>query len=272
MEQPSATNRRQPVRQTRTNNTRTSAQAVFSATSGAQPHAGTNQEAPGFYPAITHFTDAITALPKEMIRHYTMLKEVEAKICGPEERMLQLLSAGLKAPALKQTGPSGDIEPLPDPNNPESQNPRFARRNFFLEMRRELVNSLGILDEKNHVMNTATDCLDKQIKRCQSSYPHIEEEISEEARLGSMTHWAYNTEKPTEKKGMIGGERTRRAANHLAVETEAAAMRSEVRREAVAARKGKHPIVDSDFDDSRTVGRKAQNGGKGKKGGILSTA
>ena len=123
------------------------------------------------------------------------------------------------------------------------------------------------LDEKNHVMSTAVDCLDKQLKRCQSSFPHIEKEISEEARLGSMTHWAYNTEKPTEKKGMIGGERTRRAANHLAVESEAAAIRSEARREAVAARKGKHQAMDSDFDDLRNTSKKAQTSGKGKKTG-----
>ena len=122
------------------------------------------------------------------------------------------------------------------------------------------------LDEKNHVINTANDALDKQLKRCQSSYPYIEDEISEEARLGSMTHWAYTTEKPTEKKGIIAGERTRRAANQLAAaEGDAAAVRSETRREAVAARKGRHQNLDSDFDDSRASGKKVQNGAKGRK-------
>ena len=119
-------------------------------------------------------------------------------------------------------------------------------------------------DEKNHVMSTTLDCLDKQLRRVQSSYPYIADEISEEARLGSMTHWAYNTEKPTEKKSMIGSERTRRAANHL--ESDAAALRSEARREAVAARKGKMTAqVDSDFDDPRNFGRKVQSGAKGRK-------
>ena len=134
-------------------------------------------------------------------------------------------------------------------------------------MRRELAGLLMTLDEKNHVMNTAIDGLEKQLKRCQSSYPYIEGEISEEARLGSMTHWAYNSEKPTEKKGMMAGERTRRAANHLAAENDGVAIRNEARREANAARKGRNANVDSDFDDARHYGKKAQNGGKGRKGG-----
>ena len=81
-----------------------------------------------------------------------------------------------------------------------------------------------------------------------------------------MTHWAYTTEKPTEKKGIIAGERTRRAANQLAAaEGDAAAMRSEARREAVAARKGKNHNLDSDFDDGRAMGKKLQNGARGRK-------
>lgn len=133
-------------------------------------------------------------------------------------------------------------------------------------MRRELHGLLMTLDEKNHVMNCAIDGLEKQYQRCQSSLPYIEDEISEEARLGSMTHWAYNTEKPTEKKGMMAGERTRRAANNLAAaEGDAAANRSEARREAVAARKGRVQNVDSDFDDNKTYSKKVQNGAKGRK-------
>ena len=285
VESSGSSNRRQPVRQTRTNPARTSLNVTLTANFPGDAQDGANEESPGFFPAITHFTDAITALPKEMIRHYTMLKEVDAKIYGPEERLGQLLSAGLRAPVPRPADSQADtgmtsahvvclvllsdsriLEPLPEANLPESKHPRFARRNHFLEMRRELANLLMTLDEKNHVMSTAIDGLEKQLKRCQSSYPHIEGEISEEARLGSMTHWAYNTEKPTEKKGIMAGERTRRAANQLAAaEGDAAAMRSEARREAVAARKGRNQNFDSDFDDNRIYGKKAQNGGKGRK-------
>ena len=141
-----------------------------------------------------------------------------------------------------------------------TQKVEVSRQELYHHMRYAMGTTLAILDEKNHVMNTAVDALDKQLKRCQSSYPYIEEEISEEARYGSMTHWAY-TDKTSEKKGIIAGERTRRAAQ----EAEGAAVRSELRREAVAARKGRVQHVDSDFDDTRTTGRKGQLGAKGRK-------
>ena len=47
----------------------------------------------GFYPALTHFTDAITALPREFRRHNSLLKEVDAKAWALEDNLLQLLKA-----------------------------------------------------------------------------------------------------------------------------------------------------------------------------------
>ena len=290
LEQSTASNRRQPVRQTRTNPPRTSTNVALANNVARQSPDGANDEAPGFFPAITHFTDSITALPKEMIRHYTMLKEVDAKIYGPEEKLGQLLNAGLKMPGPNPAEAGAEIgmliyvptmpimqsrsrtdlfnaEPLPEPHHPDFDHPRFARQKQFFEMRREMAGLLLTLDEKNHVMNTAIDGLEKQLKRCQSSYPHIEDEISEEARLGSMTHWAYNTEKPTEKKGMMAGERTRRAVNHFGADGDVTAIRSEARRDAIAARKGRNATFDSDFDDTKAHSKKAQNGSKGRKSG-----
>lgn len=289
-DQPTASNRRQPVRQTRTNPART-------ATNIVQPQAGALTQAPdgdrnanpGFYPAITHFTDAITALPKEMIRHYTMLKEVDAKTHGPEALLGQYLNAALKTLVpLQQQTPRTQAQKadnaihtatsngLPSADNSErgSQHSAYddpanlARRGHFHNMRLAMLEMLQTLDEKNHVLNTTIDSLDKQMKRCNSSYPHIENEISEEARYGSMTHWAY-TDKSAEKKGMIAGERTRRAANTAAVaaqqEAEGAALRSEARREALAARKHRNQHVDSDFDDGRAISKNPKSGGKGRK-------
>ena len=290
-EQPAVSNRRQPIRQTRTNPARTSTNAVQpQAGSLAQASDGDRNANPGFYPAITHFTDAITALPKEMIRHYTMLKEVDAKTHGPEALLGQYLNTALKAPgplqqqlprtevnraesaphiatsngiaAAENTGVGAQPSALDDPVN-------LARRAHFSNMRLAMLEMLQTLDEKNHVLNTAIDSLDKQLKRCNSSYPYIEDEISEEARYGSLTHWAF-TEKSAEKKGMIAGERTRRAANTAAAaaaqqETDGAAMRSEARRETLAARKNRNQHVDSDFDDGRATSKNPKSGGKGRK-------
>lgn len=104
IEQPLAANRRQPARQARTNPSRTNTNVQLTTKTVGQTPDGANDEPPGFFPAITHFTDSITALPKEMIRHYTMLKEVDAKVYGPEEKLGQLLHAGLRAPAPKTVG------------------------------------------------------------------------------------------------------------------------------------------------------------------------
>lgn len=305
-----ASNRRQPVRQTRTNPSRGATIA------GPQRGQGPSQTAQngaqdadiGFFPAITHFTDAISALPKEMVRHYSMLKEVDAKICGPEETVAQLVATALRTPApprirtaaTQNTNASkSDVETAPstvgtaDNMSVRSVPSRFevastagqedpassdlSRRKLFDDLRRWMQDMLPILDEKNHVLSTAADCLDIQLKRCESSYRCIDDEISEEARYGSLTHWAY-TDKAAEKKGTTAGERTRRdaaIASHLAAsapavhEAEGAALRSELRREAMAARKHRNQHLESDLDDARApqppAGKRSQGTGKGRR-------
>ena len=120
-------------------------------------------------------------------------------------------------------------------------------------------------------MLTAMEGLDKQLARCDSSFPYIANEVSEEARLGSKTHWAYR-DRTADKKATIAAERTRHATTHLAStaaiqDAEGAAARSEVRREALAARKQRNNHVDSDFDDraAHATTKKTMAGNKGRK-------
>ena len=293
VEQSSASNRRQPVRHTRNNPART-ASSGYQAQGGPSAQTPNNERPvePGFFPALTHYTDAITALPKEMIRHNSMLKEVDAKIYGPEAQLAELVNTALKmplpsrskiskakpdgpniqqpvAPAGSLTSSNAEIsqpELSSQPMNQDTSDPAYPRRLHFHNIRSTLLQMLATLDEKNHVLNTSIDCLSKQNKRCDSSFRHIKDEISEEARLGSLTHWAY-TDKAAEKKGMVAGERTRRAANNVAAiqEAEMAALRSESRREALAAKKPRNQHLDSDFDDSKVVTKKSQAGAKGRK-------
>lgn len=49
-----------------------------------------SNSAPGFFPALTHFTGAVDALPKEVIKHFSMFKEVEAKLHDPELMLEEL--------------------------------------------------------------------------------------------------------------------------------------------------------------------------------------
>lgn len=86
---------RQSARQTRTNPSRTSktvGRSSFGYGRGSTAEIPSTPPVPhGFYPALTHFTDAITALPREFRRHNSLLKEVDAKAWALEENLLQLL-------------------------------------------------------------------------------------------------------------------------------------------------------------------------------------
>lgn len=115
-------------------------------------------------------------------------------------------------------------------------------------------------DEKNHVISNANDELDRQLHRLDDVFPFIAGEISDEARLGSLTHWAYSNRNAAKT---TTNERPRREAAsnkdivHSIHEAEAAS-RSEARREAVLARRQRRAHADSDMDDVRA--RKGQSG------------
>lgn len=281
-----STNRRQPIRQTRTNLLRTSVTASGALGDRVSHQGGLDtgqspNSAPGFFPAITHFTDSINALPKEIIRHFTLLKEVDAKVFGPEETLGQLVAAATNTPAPARktttstsagsatetsniTAPGGNCPNVTSGHEDQSQangdDADIARRSLFYNLRAVVAEMLMTLDEKNHVLSTATEALNKQLTRVDSSFLYIENEISEEARYGSLMHWAYADKTATRGNGTTAGERSRRdvaAANNLAAaaaavhEGETAVSRSESRREAMLARKQRNVHVDSDFDDGR---------------------
>lgn len=124
-------------------------------------------------------------------------------------------------------------------------------------------------DEKNHVISNANEELDRQVVRLDTVFPYIAGEISEEARLGSLTHWAYSN-KSTAKAAT--NERPRREAvaqrqdlSHVLQEAEAAS-RSEARRDAVLARKQRRAQADADYEDTRSSGTRKTNNAKSRGG------
>lgn len=123
-------------------------------------------------------------------------------------------------------------------------------------------------DEKNHVISNANDELDRQLTRLDSIFPFIAGEISDEARLGSLTHWAYSNRNAPKT---TTNERPRREAAstkelaHAIHEAEAAS-RSEARREAVIARRQRRTHADSDLDDVRAGGARKGQSSKSRGG------
>jgi len=126
------------------------------------------------------------------------------------------------------------------------------RRQLYQHVAYTMSNMLVSLDEKNHVIATAAEALNKQLARIDDCFPYIEFEISEEARHGSTTHWAY-PENRVPKTGAVS-RREIAAANNLSAAAQhlvdEAAARSDARKQALLERKkGKAQHADSDFDD-----------------------
>jgi hypothetical protein len=225
---------------------------------------------PGFFPAITHFTDAVDALPREVMRHFSMMKEVEAKLHTPDEELSKLARqiALLPRPtANSNTTSTTTNNGLPNTLS-TSDLSSTDRAGLLRQLGYRIATVAPMLDEKIAVMSTASMTLSRQLEVMESSYRHIPEEVSVEARLGSTTHWAYVAEKEPKK---TGNERTRReaaAANSYASgvgrvhDLDEAAGRSEARREALMARKIRNQHIDSDFED-RPASRKQH--GKNRK-------
>jgi hypothetical protein len=227
-----------------------------------------------------------------------MLKEVDAKIYGPEDNLKKLVAEALQDSISSQIQngipklghnmgasmdlgasivPGGDaVGDLPEigvigaETTHAADDFDLARREHFFRIRAVMGDVLVTLDEKNHVLASAADTLEKQLARCETSYSNLDDEISEEARYGNLHHWAYQ-DKASDRRVTTTAERTRRdipAANNsgasalLSAEGEPTATRSESRREIQATRKKqeqRNQYGDSDFDDSRaskkTTGR-----------------
>jgi hypothetical protein len=288
----SAGRRAQPPRQTRNNPPRSSvpgSRAFGSRASLGGLESGSLDQPTAIFPAITHFADAITALPNELVRHFTLLKEVDAKIFGPEEDLSKLVDAALNAPPPQPPHANNAVGPTSAPMSAQGSvngsmlnghvgsvpedvyNPvdmaydaaNLQRRQLFQHCAYTMSNMLVSLDEKNHVISTAAEALNKQLARIDECFPYIELEVSEEARYGSITHWAYPENRATKltsggrRQDVAAANTLTAAAQHLVDE---AAARSDARKQALLAKKSNKHQTESDFDDSHKEPSKKLHG------------
>jgi ditrans,polycis-polyprenyl diphosphate synthase len=278
------------VRQTRVNPPRTSSlNRVNPLASAPAPEQPIN-----ILPGVTHFADAITALPKELVRHFTLLKEVDAKIFAPEAALFELLNQALNTPAPDLTRPFNDVAnttaSVDAPANAQNStagvgNPpappsgaalssvwhpaTIPRRTLFRDTALKIQGMLVSMEEKNHLIATANDALQKQLSRIEDIWPHLEAEFSDEAKWGSTTHWAYlenrqakANDKQVERSRREGAASLSAAAQQLAEE---AAARSNDRKQALAAKKNsKNQTNEADGDKAQDTGKRTQ-GGKARK-------
>ncbi|KAL4976681.1 hypothetical protein BDW66DRAFT_49166 [Aspergillus desertorum] len=272
---------RQSARQTRTNPSRTSktlGRSSFAYGHSSMVDSASSPVPHGFYPALTHFTDAITALPREFRRHNSLLKEVDAKAWALEDNLLQLLKASSESqPTPYPPNPAPIIEGVvrddllrADPSRPPESSESKNRRVLFDRVRHILSDLMLTADEKNHVISNANDELDRQLMRLDSIFPFIAGEVSEEARLGSLSHWAYsnrNVPKTTTNERPRREAASNKDLAHALHEAEAAS-RSEARREAVLARKQRRAHADSDLEEARAAGSRKGQSNKNRAVGV----
>jgi len=218
--------RRQPLRQARSARKPIPKPAINGAESSAQHHPPAN-----FYPALAAFTDAVDALPSEIIRHFTLLREVDAKACLPEANLRMLIDAAerLDAPedpyefdeameALKQLSElrqrrDGDqagfaadttqvallaelekleaAETAATPGGTTILGTAETGRARCHQVRGQIADLLMTQDEKIHVITTAVDALNKHLGRVEHTFAYVEKEIPSLYRKGNPEHWAY---------------------------------------------------------------------------------
>jgi hypothetical protein len=145
------------------------------------------------------------------------------------------------------------------PSNDEPINPalfdpsNMPRRQLFRQTAYKIQEMLVSLEEKNHVISTANEALQKQLGRIEDLWPHLEGEFSDEAKWGSTTHWAYLENRIAKANNNSQAERSRRegAANLTAAAqqlAEEAAARSSDRKQALAAKKNSKNNQSTDAD------------------------
>ena len=293
--------RAQPVRQTRTNPPRSSMPGIRTFGSRASLSGGALEEKDiEIFPAITHFADAITALPKELVRHFTLLKEVDAKIYAPEEQLHRLVAEALSAPlhpvsTQQQLGPRAPSTSAQGSVNGSASNGYAAsiteqdhtnpavydssnlpRRQLFQNCAITMQNMLVALDEKNHVISTAGEALTKQLARLDDCLPYLDLEISEEARNGSTVHWAYPENRVPRAANTSASRREAAAVNTLSAAAQLmvdeAAARSDARKQAIAEKKKGKQQAESDFDDQERREKKVHGNSKVRKAAESASA
>ncbi|GME69814.1 unnamed protein product [[Candida] boidinii] len=118
------------------------------------------------YPGLNDITDALESLPYDLIRYFTLLKEIDAKCVNTvpflKSYIIRFLQMSKKHP----------------------------KREILLSKIRDLIRELmPCLEEKMHVATIASDTVNTHLQRIDQSYKIVlEHEISEDIRIGPLYH------------------------------------------------------------------------------------
>ncbi|KAK9320545.1 hypothetical protein V1517DRAFT_329005 [Lipomyces orientalis] len=200
------------------------------------------------YPGLNDMSDFLEAFPLEVIRHFTLLREVEAK-CTASTTLLAALIPQFLAMA----------------HNDPGRTPALA------EVHRIISDLLPCFEEKIHVAGSATEAVARHMDRLNEDFDRISKggEVPDSVMFGPAHHPALIGD---------GGK-----ADDVAKAQTQASTRSESRREAIAAKRaaqlaeeqaesGAQSGGGSQSKKSRAGGNYAQTNGNYSKSTALSAA
>ncbi|KAI5960058.1 uncharacterized protein KGF55_004781 [Candida pseudojiufengensis] len=200
-------------------------------------------------PGLNDISDAFEALPLDIIKYFTLLKEIDAKCINT----IPQINLRIK----------NYIDNLHSKNNEslkQKQNQDHQQLNIIKNKINEII---PCLEEKMHVTSVATDLLNKHMYRINQDYKLIiqNNEIPENIRIGPLIHPAMILDTNNSNNSNINnGNNNNNNSNNI--NNSINSQRSESRREALAARKSNK----DDDKDSGTGGTPStSNAGRKKK-------
>lgn len=182
-------------------------------------------------PGLNDISDAFEALPSDVIKYFTLLKEIDAKCISN----IPHITSGI----------SHYIDRL---HNPDTQDSDEIKATNLKNIRDKLSDIIPCLEEKMHVTSIASDVVDRHLFRINNDYKLIigNNEIPELIRIGPLNHPAMIMD----------------LATALDNSRSAQSSRLETRREALAARK---QTKDDEYNSSSSKKESTPNPEKKKR-------
>ncbi|KAI5959668.1 hypothetical protein CANMA_004104 [Candida margitis] len=204
-------------------------------------------------PGLNDISDAFEALPLDIIKYFTLLKEIDAKCINTVPQINHRIKTYIDNLHVTNSEGEDKVKALEN---------KQKRENQQLNVIKNKINEIiPCLEEKMHVTSVATDLLNKHMRRINQDYKLIiqNNEIPENIRIGPLVHPAMILDSSHPAKDNANGEGVGSGVGHGYGNnsTTAQAQRSETRREALAARK-------ANKDDDRDIGS-GSNAGKKKR-------
>ncbi|KAG5419093.1 hypothetical protein I9W82_002860 [Candida metapsilosis] len=208
-------------------------------------------------PGLNDISDAFEALPLDIVKYFTLLKEIDAKCINTVPQINHRIKSyidNLHVGDTEGEGEDGQGQVHGD-NQVQELARKQKRESSQLNIIKNKINEIiPCLEEKMHVTSVATDLLNKHMRRINQDYKLIiqNNEIPENIRIGPLVHPAMilDSSHPAREYQNGNGD----GATHTggggygnSASTTAQSQRSESRREALAARK-------ANKDDDRDVG------------------